>query len=89
MSAVFKNASAAATDPTTLTFKYRKPDGVVTTVGPMTLPTVTSPVVKDSTGNFHADVTVDQAGLWAYRFEGTGDVAQGEEVEFRVDRTNF
>ena len=67
--------SGVATDPTTVTGTVRKPDGTQTSY------VVTSgQIVKDSTGNYHLDVTVDKSGWWAYKLVGTGvatDTGQG------------
>jgi hypothetical protein len=49
--ATFANLSGVATDPTTITFKYKQGGGTVTTV---TYPT--APIVRDTTGEYHADL---------------------------------
>lgn len=77
LSAVFRNSAGAATDPTAPTLTYKKPSG--------TLVTVVSPtLIKDSTGNYHYDVTLDESGSWWYRFSGTGAVTQAGEKEIVV-----
>ena len=61
--------TGAAVDPTTVTFKIKRPDtGVVVTY---TYPPAGN-IVKDSTGNYHADYTCDFPGEWYYRWEGAG-----------------
>lgn len=55
-------ATAAPVDPTTVTGKVRKPDGS----------NVTLTVVKDSTGNYHADFTPSDLGMHTYELAGTG-----------------
>ena len=77
LSVAFTDASGTAGNPTTVTLKYRKPDGTVTTVA---MGSLTNP----STGTFYADVTVDQAGLWSYRFESSGTFIGADESSFRV-----
>lgn len=74
MSVAF-TVSGVATDPTAVTGTVRKPDGTTTNYT-----VTTGQIVKDSTGNYHLDVTVDQAGHWMYKLVGTGaatDTAQG------------
>lgn len=72
--AAFTNAAGQAADPTTITLKYRSGAGSTTTV---TYPT--APIIKDSTGNYHADLdTTGWAGpdplLWLTEWIGTGTV---------------
>jgi uncharacterized protein YfaS (alpha-2-macroglobulin family) len=62
------------TDPTSVTFKSKDPSGNVSTETP----------VRDSTGNYHVDVTTDENGEWPYRFEGTGLCTAVEEDVFVV-----
>jgi hypothetical protein len=76
----FKNFADVATDPTTVRFRFVKPDGTVTT---WVFGTDVQ-VVRDSAGLFHADVPADQPGKWFYRWEGTGAVVAAFEHEFRV-----
>lgn len=35
-------------------------------------------VVNDSTGNYHADLTVSRSGVWAFRWESAAPVAVSE-----------
>lgn len=74
------NAAGAVTDPTTLTLKVKYPDGTsdTYTFG------VDVIIVKDSVGNYHADVPIDQAGRWAYSWTGTGAATFAEGGRFRV-----
>lgn len=59
-----------ATDPTTVTLKVKDPTTTITTY---------SSPAKDSTGNYHQDITPTIAGIWWYEWIGTGTVvAQGE-----------
>jgi len=81
VSAVFKNASAVATDPTAISFKYRKPStGVVTT---LVYPTDAA-LVRDSQGNYHVDISITEKGVWIHKFIGTGAVQAVEESNFVV-----
>ena len=73
-SAAFADITGAAADPGTITFKYKSGAGSTTTV---TYPS--SPIVKDSTGHYHADLdTTGWAGpddlLYATEWTGTGTV---------------
>ena len=73
-SAAFADASGAAADPSGVVLRYRKGAGSITTV---TYPS--SPVIKDSTGGYHADFnTTGWAGPDSLRYvaqwQGTGTV---------------
>jgi len=68
------------TDPTTVTFKSKKPSGTITTLVYGT----DAAVVKDATGQYHVDVTTDEKGEWNFRFEGTGTCTAVEEAAFNV-----
>jgi hypothetical protein len=61
------DADSAAFDPDTVVFKHKDPSDNETTL----THGVDAEVVKDSTGNYHVDVDVDESGTWWYRFEGT------------------
>lgn len=87
-SANFKNSVPADTDPTTVVFKLKDPSGTITTytyggTGSNTL------VVKDNTGDYHADVTLDESGVWHYRWFGTGVLDAAEEEELLVVDSAF
>lgn len=70
-----------ATDPTTVTCKVKDPSWNVTTYVYGT----DVALVKDSTGNYHVDVTTDENKQWYFRFEGTGTCVAVEESSFRVN----
>ena len=80
LSAAFTVAgnSPPATDPTTLTFKMREPDGTVTTYVYVT----DAEVVRDSLGNFHVDWLLAQVGRHTYRWVDTGTAAEADTGEF-------
>lgn len=66
-------SDGTAADPTSVSCVVTDPRGVTTTPA----------VVKDSTGNYHADVIPTVAGRWYYTFAGTGAVvAQGGNYFF-------
>lgn len=69
-----------AADPTATTLTVHEPDGTETvyTYG------VGATVVRDSAGEFHANLDPDLVGLWQYRWVGTGAAAAASRNEFRV-----
>ena len=85
VSATFKNAAGTATDPTTITFKLQSPAAVVTSY---VYPT-DAQLVRDSAGVYHVDVPLAAAGVWYYRFEGTGAVAATEDGVLIADPSPF
>lgn len=79
----FRNLAGALTDPTAVVCKYQDPSGNETTV---TYPTS---IVKVATGVYYLDISIDEAGTWYYRWNGTGDVQAAGEHEFTVRATEF
>lgn len=73
LSATF-TVNAVATNPTTVTVTLTDPSGNATA------PTTTN----DGTGAYHADVLLDEAGKWYYRFVGTGAVIAASQADFFV-----
>lgn len=69
----------ALVDPSTVTFKLKTPTGTATTSTP----------THDSTGRYHADVNVTEAGTWSYRFESTGTYQAAQEGTFYVEQGAF
>lgn len=66
--------NGTATDPTTVTFTVKKPDGTTT---------INNTPSHDSTGNYHIDVDLDMAETWYWRVAGTGTAtAAGEQALF-------
>ena len=85
ISAAFTNTSDVATDPTTITLNYRDPsDGSITTL----VYGVDGEVVKESTGNYYADLEPDAAGVWFYKWEGSGSVTATVEGFYKVRESN-
>ena len=78
-------APLADTDPTTLTFKMKEPDGTVTTYVFGT----DAELVKDDTGDYHADWTIAKAGRHRWRFIATGGAHGEEPGDFDVRPTNI
>jgi hypothetical protein len=83
LTAAFTVASVA-TDPTTVTLKVKDPSGNVTTYT-----YALAEVTKDSTGNYHKDITIDEPGVWYYRWIGTGTVVAADEARLDVASSEF
>ena len=85
VSVTFK-VSGTATDPTTVTVKVKKPNGAKLSYVYGTDPEV----VKDATGEYHADVLTTVTGHYHYRWEGTGTahVAGGKVFYAQDDETD-
>lgn len=66
LSAAF-TVSGTPTDPDTVSLTYRLPDGTETT-----LTHAGATIARDSTGNYHANITATQAGSTTYQWVGTG-----------------
>jgi hypothetical protein len=82
----FQNTSGVATDPTTVTFKWRDP--VTAAITPLVY-SVDNALVKDSTGVYHVDITTSNPGdLW-FAWYGTGTVAAAIESVFIVKATRL
>lgn len=85
VAAPFTDENGAAVDPTTVTFKFKKPASAETEY---VYPT-DAELVKDSTGNYHVDLTLDTAGKWYYRWAGTGANVAADEGELTVQASHF
>jgi hypothetical protein len=80
---VFTN-DGAPYDPTNIWLEVRKPDGTTTTYQ---FGGGGSPIVKDSTGNYHADLdTTDLPGYWDYKWYSTGTGPAAAQGTFYVKR---
>lgn len=74
------------TDPTAVTFSYRNPAGTTTT---LTYDTDAA-LVKVSAGVYYVDLDLSTAGVWYYRFRGTGTVvAAGPDSYLEVKPSIF
>src|SRR5689334_164470 len=79
VSAEFR-ADRALTDPSAVRFKLKKPsddDTEVFTYG------TDDEIVRESTGKYYVDLTLDESGSWHYRWESDGVVTAGQN-RFRV-----
>ncbi len=74
-----------AIDPTTITIRFIDPAGTATAW----LFGTDSEVIRDSVGNYHADIPVSLPGVWRYRWEGTGAAIAAGEGQFRVQDSRF
>jgi hypothetical protein len=81
-----RDLTGALADPTTLICRIADPSGNVTvyTFG------VDAELVKDATGQYYVDQVIDEAGLWRYRFEASGNLNSHEEkfIEIREQRVS-
>lgn len=85
----FSTVDGTVTDPTTVVLKYRRGSQATVTV---TYPS--SPITKDSVGNYHADL--DTSGFsgpglefWTAQWTGTGAVAAIGVDNWRVEATTL
>lgn len=73
-------SSGAALDPDVVKLSVKTPAGVVTTYTYGT----DAEVVRDSVGNYHADLEATESGTWYYRWFATGNGMTGDEERFEV-----
>ena len=73
-------STGSAVDPGALTVTVQTPAGVQTTYTYGT----DAELVKDSTGNYHCDVTATSAGKWRFRWTSTLSAVGSEEGVFLV-----
>lgn len=84
VSVEFQDINGIYTDPTTVTFKFKTPAGVITTY---TAPNAN--IIKPSTGNYYVDLTANQEGDWWWQWAGTGAVQATDEGYFTVRESTF
>jgi uncharacterized protein YfaS (alpha-2-macroglobulin family) len=85
VSMLFTNAAGAAADPTSVRFKYKDPEGLITA---LVYPTDVA-LVKDSTGNYHVDVDANKVGVWHWKAYSTGQGQAADEGSFTVEESEF
>lgn len=83
--AKFKNSNKVLIDPTSVTFKFKSPDGVITTY----VYGVDSQLVRESTGIYYCDIDLLQSGNYIYRFNSSGTLKSGSESRFSVKRSEI
>ena len=71
--------SAVNTDPTAVVLQVKDPTGNVTTYT-----YALAEIVKSATGVYYRDVSIDESGVWYYRWSGTGAVETAEEGRIQV-----
>jgi hypothetical protein len=74
---VFKDVNGTLIDPTSVALRVTKPDAL----------TSTPAVTRDSTGNYHVDVDLTDAGRWYYTWISTGTGQAAENGEFLAEAT--
>lgn len=82
--AVAFSVATVATDPSTVTLTVQDPSGNETAYT-----YAAGQVTKDGTGNYHYDLTTDEAGTWHYRWVGTGTCAAASEGIIKVRDSEF
>lgn len=80
----FTDSGGSAVDPTTVTFKYRTPEGVTTTY----VYTTDAELVKSSTGVYYVDVSVTSSGVWWHEFSSTGTGQAASEAYFEAKESH-
>lgn len=78
LNAVFE-VNGTATDPATVTLKVKDPSGNVATYAYSL-----AEISRAAAGFYYKDISLDEAGIWYYRFEGTGGAQAAEEGSFEV-----
>lgn len=73
------SVAGVATDPTTITLTITDPS-----LNAASYTYALSQVTKSSTGIYYKDISVDEAGLWRYKWAGTGACESVEEGVFYV-----
>ena len=74
-----------ATDPTTVTLRVRRPSGTETSY----VYGDDDAIEQESDGVYSASVALDEAGRWAFRWEGTGAVVAAAESILDVRGSAF
>jgi len=77
-------SSGTPTDPTTVTLKVRKPDGIITVYT-----YASGAITKSEVGVYYKDFVLDQSGAWYYYWQGTGTVVAADEWWLSVKDTVF
>lgn len=75
--------SNVATDPTTLTLRIIRGDGVEETPVPI------GSLTQNGTGDYQYDYAITTSGTHHYRWEGTSPAPGAEENTFVVRESNF
>lgn len=81
--AVIRDRDGQAIDPATLVFKFRAPDGTITT---RTYPTAITQVAP---GIYESDIACALHGAYKYRWQATGNVVAAQESQLYVARSDL
>lgn len=81
----FRDLNNVLVDPSTVKFKFRKPDKSITEY---TYPSSVQ-LVKVAVGKYQVDLDATATGTWFYRFFSTGSAQAAGEGEFRVAVSKF
>lgn len=79
LTATFRDRDTELKDPTTVVCRVLPPSGTEQNPSP----------AQVSTGVYEAVITIDEPGVWHYRFEGTGAVEAAGDHKFKVRETQF
>lgn len=85
LSVAVADAAAEPTDPAELRLMLLPPGGIVQTYDYG----ADVEIVRDGVGAFHADVTLDTAGAWYWRWETSLPHVGADEGALRVRRGRF
>jgi hypothetical protein len=85
LSVAFTDEDGHAADPTVITVKYADPTGAITTL----VYDTDAAVGREETGAYYADLVPDRAGIWRYRWTGSGAITSAAEGSFTVRRSAF
>ena len=78
---IFYDSSGVPADPTTVTLRVSRQSNTVIQY----IYLIDLELVKDSVGNYHANLNLTTAGLWCFRWIGTGAVQTAVQEYFWVD----
>jgi len=84
ITATFTNSTSVTVDPTVITCKHKDPSGTMTT-----LVYGEDAIVRSTRGTYYTDVTLDEAGTWYVRWEGTGAAIAAAESYWVVRESEF
>lgn len=83
ISVAITDSNAIASDPSALRLKVKSPAGTLTTY----VFGVAAELVKDSIGNYHANILMNEVGKWAYRWEADAPNAGANEGLITVKKS--
>lgn len=80
--AVITGIDGVAVDPQTVRLLTRAPDGTQTEIP-------ADQIVKDATGAYHHDLTLNKAGRWYYRWQSGTPATSAAEGQLTVKPSRF